>query len=174
MLKLPFKKVWKLSDDELRAFSNKEKRSISGHLGELIVQEYFNINGYNAVLSEDDYDMEKDITLNGKEKVQVKTRYPHYQRNLCSTKIEDWKFIQHVDRLIHLLPPEEDNLNFKLIEVIDKTKFKIYDTKQGRKMMGWCLSTNCKVLKTFKNPRLSQIFRILSVSDYDIVKKEYA
>lgn len=125
---------------------NKTNQERLGAIGEKIVAEVL-----NGVVSENKYDMEKDIILNDGTRVEVKTqvRYKHHNAFTIDTKYSNQiKKCTTVDRLIfveygrygHIRLYECIDRNYSIIQVYSKKMaafpidkmIKIYDKKHSK------------------------------------------
>ena len=136
-----------------------------GDIGEKLVAQL-----ENAVLSENMYDSEKDMTdANGK-KIEVKTQVRDKFRNCFSIRCDglvNFKKCLTVDRLIFV---EYDSTNIiKIFECIDKNSVFTYRTYTGNSMYGFPIN-KMKILHYYTDNVLAEQMRKLSNSKYIGVK----
>ena len=93
------------------------QRELLGAVGEGIVARYFNSKGSVVSLSEDKYDSEKDMIIDGKT-VEVKTLLPIYKYNAFCLPKQQAKKCESVDRLIFIEVPDIPSNEVVLLESI--------------------------------------------------------
>ena len=89
-----------MSYTSTRDFKNKEL----GTLGEKIIANYFNRQGIIAILSENPFDMEKDLTIDGKN-VEVKTLVPMIKDKAFMVRNSQLKKIKESHRTYFIAVP---------------------------------------------------------------------
>ena len=89
-----------MSYTNTRDFKNKEL----GNLGEKIIANYFNKRGKIAILSENPFDMEKDMTIDGM-KIEVKTLVPMIKDKAFMVKNSQLKKIKETHKTYFIAVP---------------------------------------------------------------------
>jgi hypothetical protein len=80
-------------------------KELLGAVGEGLVRRFFQSQGKIVIMSEDKYDDEKDMIVNGKT-VEVKTLLPVYKYNSFCLPCNQSKKCESVDRLIFIEVPD--------------------------------------------------------------------
>lgn len=88
-----------------------------GAIGEGIVRRFFESQGLKVVMSEDQYDSEKDMVVDGKT-VEVKTLLPIYKYSSFCLPVKQSKKCELVDRLIFLEVPDLPQEDVVILESI--------------------------------------------------------
>lgn len=91
--------------------NDSQRKETLGAVGEGIVRSFFESSGSSVVMSEDKYDMQKDMVVDGKT-VEVKTLMPIYKFNAFCLPTQQSRKCEEVDRLIFVKVPNlpEDDL----------------------------------------------------------------
>lgn len=135
--------------------SNKEKL---GAIGESIVAYYT-----NATLSENKYDMEKDMILENGKKIEVKTQNRHPWRHEFTVNTAYSNQLKKCLEVDHLMFVEYDSSDeVKIWECVDRS-YNVFTTKSGRRMAGWPIK-DMILYKTIVKPELAAAMRALSQS----------
>ena len=110
-----------MSYTSTRDFKNKEL----GTLGEKIIANYFNRQGIIAILSENPFDMEKDLTIDGKN-VEVKTLVPMIKDKAFMVRNSQIKKIKESHRTYFIAVPlsKLDNQYGGRVYELDPTRMK--------------------------------------------------
>jgi hypothetical protein len=112
------------------SLNRKERVRTLGALGENIVADYFSSKGCQVSQSEDWFDDEKDMTIDGKT-VEVKTLMPIYKFNSFCLPIEQGRKCEGVDRLIFVKIPAQRDDPIRLYEShIDTDANRRYDFRE--------------------------------------------
>lgn len=118
--------------------SNKNMEML-GRAGETIVNNYFASEGHKVVLSEDQYDRHKDMTVDDL-KVEVKTQVPYIYKDMFSIKPNQLKKCLNADKVVFVSVPSKKQMHHSdgKVYVIESKKLQYYPytTKDGRSMMG--------------------------------------
>lgn len=116
-----------------------------GGLGEQFVKDYFEYKECVVNLSKNQYDMEKDMMIDG-ESVEVKTVVPFITKNALAISESQLHKCMNVDRLIFVVyPPDKDKIwgaqykdlfDYDCISIYeapsrDKRSFDPYTTRSG-------------------------------------------
>jgi hypothetical protein len=81
-----------------------QRKELLGAVGEGIVRRFFQSNGLSVQMSEDKFDAEKDMIVEG-QTVEVKTLLPIYKYNAFCLPVQQSKKCEEVDRLIFIEVP---------------------------------------------------------------------
>jgi hypothetical protein len=82
-----------------------QRKEALGAVGEGIVRRFFEDQGLKVTMSEDKFDAEKDMIIDGKT-VEVKTLLPIYKFNAFCLPVQQSKKCESVDRLIFIEVPD--------------------------------------------------------------------
>lgn len=88
-----------------------------GAIGEGIVRRFFESQGCKVTMSEDKYDSEKDMIVDGKT-VEVKTLLPIYKYNSFCLPVQQSRKCESVDRLIFIEVPDLPQDDIVIMESI--------------------------------------------------------
>lgn len=138
--------------------SNRQKL---GDIGEAIVAYYV-----DGVLSENKYDMKKDMVLSNGEFAEVKTQNRHKWRHEFTVNLahsNQLKKCVSVDRLFFVEYDDSDDI--RVWECTNR-EYSTFTTKDGREMAGWPIKY-MTLFKTITEASLARRMRQLSQSkDY--------
>jgi len=125
------------------------KNQCMGNLGERLVANYYNGQGAGVMFSEDMYDSQKDLIINGVTNVEVKTQVPYYTKNLLTVKQNQLNKCLNVDILLFVVVPLRgyDNENARLMEPMDRSNYVEYGKDFGS-MVGWNMN-NMLTIETY-------------------------
>jgi hypothetical protein len=109
-----------------------------GRAGETIITNYCTAAGQKVLVSEDQYDNQKDMIIDGL-KVEVKTQVPYIYKNAFSFKPNQLRKCKNADRVIFISVPSKEKPHHSdgkvfLIKSADM-KYYPYKTKDGREMI---------------------------------------
>ena len=108
------------------------KKDQLGYIGEYLVRELFGGN-----LSENKFDMKKDIILNNGEFAEVKTQNRDKYRNMFTVNTMHSNQVEKCVAVKNLYFVEYDKSNcVKIWECVDR-QYTIFETNDGRLMAGW-------------------------------------
>jgi len=121
--------------------THNERIVILGKIGENIVSNWLSRTGHVVELSLDNYDRQKDMTVDGERLVEVNTEQPYVMRNCVSFRPSQLKKCSSVDDLYVVTSPALINTSYKhngKIFRIDPKNFNSfrYTTKFGVDMIG--------------------------------------
>jgi len=148
-------------------YADKLKMSMLGNAGEKIVEEYFREKGHAVASSTSIYDSIKDLTVNDKYTIEVKTQQLFHTANAFTIKPDQLLKCLNVDILIFVETPSFENGNTISIWGYPKNKRQYTEriTKDGRKMyLFW--RDNGTLFKTIDNPKRIREFKQQSNSDW--------
>ena len=110
-----------------------------GRAGETMVVNYFNNQGQKVVASEDQYDSQKDMLVEGM-KVEVKTQVPYIVKDMFSFKPNQLKKCLNADKVVFVSVPSKKQQHHSdgMVYVVESKKMQYYPytTKDGRNMIG--------------------------------------
>lgn len=109
-----------------------------GRAGETIIVNYCTAAGQKVIVSEDQYDSQKDMIIDGL-KVEVKTQVPYIYKNAFSFKPNQLRKCKNADRVIFISVPSKEKPHHSdgkvyLIKSAEM-KYSSYKTKDGRDMI---------------------------------------
>lgn len=140
--------------------TNKEKL---GYIGEVLVKTYF-----GGELSENKFDMKKDITLSTGEMIEVKTQNRDKYRNMFTVNTMHKNQVEkcvNVDKLYFVEYDSSDTIRIWMCS--DRT-YTIHETSDGRLMAGWPIS-KMTMIGMLEDNELARQMRSLSQSrDYSL------
>jgi len=141
--------------------------SMLGNAGEKIVEEYFREKGHTVASSTSIYDSIKDLTVNDKYTIEVKTQQLFHTANAFTIKPDQLLKCLNVDILIFVETPSFENGNTISIWGYPKNKRQYTEriTKDGRKMYLFSRD-NGTLFKTIDNPKRIREFKQQSNSDW--------
>ncbi len=139
-----------------------------GAVGEGIVRRFFEAQGCSVTMSEDEFDDEKDMIVDGKT-VEVKTLLPVYKYKSFCLPIKQSRKCETVDRLIFIQVPDSPDEELIIFESVrDEDTGRRYDFREvfnGE----WCQFYRLTFLQELgrirDNTASSSIYN-LSPSDY--------
>jgi hypothetical protein len=109
-----------------------------GRAGETIIVNYCTAAGQKVTLSEDQYDSQKDMIIDGL-KVEVKTQVPYIYKNAFSFKPNQLRKCKNADRVIFISVPSKEKPHHSdgKVYLIKSAEMKhsSYKTKDGRDMI---------------------------------------
>jgi hypothetical protein len=109
-----------------------------GRAGETIIVNYCTAAGQKVTVSEDQYDSQKDMIIDGL-KVEVKTQVPYIYKNAFSFKPNQLRKCKNADRVIFISVPSKEKPHHSdgKVYLIKSTEMKHYPykTKDGRDMI---------------------------------------
>ena len=109
-----------------------------GRAGETIIVNYCTAAGQKVILSEDQYDSQKDMIIDGL-KVEVKTQVPYIYKNAFSFKPNQLRKCKNADRVIFISVPSKEKSHHSdgKVYLIKSAEMKHspYKTKDGRDMI---------------------------------------
>ncbi len=137
-------------------------KSTLGSIGERLVADHF-----GAKLSEDLYDKEKDMTMPDGTTIEVKTQYPlsfgQFSNTTFTVKVDQLPKCLNCDKLIFVGFDETDTI--RIYECVDRNKFVVYNTRDGRQMAGWELPS-LKLISAIQDKDLAMRMQDLTSSKY--------
>jgi hypothetical protein len=130
-----------------------KRKELLGAVGEGIVRRFFENQGLQVTMSEDKYDSEKDMIVDGKT-VEVKTLLPIYKFNAFCLPVQQSKKCESVDRLIFIEVPDmpED-------EVIIRESIRDEETGRRWEWRDWFNKQSCQFY------RLTNLVEIGKIKD---------
>jgi hypothetical protein len=137
-------------------YSNKSQ--ILGRIGEIIIS-YIN----NYILSENKFDMEKDMShrrIDLKTEVKTQTPYPQGEYIYTVPASQEQKCM-NADSLQFVIYDNTDTV--KILECVDRTKYRHYTTSKGSKMIGFHKDA-VKLLHEINSKDLAKFMRYYSQS----------
>ena len=148
-------------------YADKLKMTMLGNAGEKVVEEYFRDKGYAVSSSTSIYDSIKDLTVNDKYTIEVKTQQLFHTANAFTIKPDQLLKCLNVDILIFVETPSSENGNTISIWGYPKNKRQYTEriTKDGRKMYLFSRD-NGTLFKTIDNPKRIREFKQQSNSDW--------
>jgi hypothetical protein len=109
-----------------------------GRAGETIIVNYCTAAGQKVTVSEDQYDSQKDMIIDGL-KVEVKTQVPYIFKDAFSFKPNQLKKCKNADRVIFISVPSKEKPHHSdgKVYLIKSAEMKYYPykTKDGRDMI---------------------------------------
>jgi hypothetical protein len=160
-----------------------EKKERFGQMGEELVADYFRSKKRNVEMSDNKYDMVKDMTVDGKT-VEVKTENPFYmQRAITISKDASNQLPKclKVDRLIYVIVPLEkdsiysnrilqddlwrwDGIEIREAPPVGERKYFYSDTSTGKRV---CFPIeDSKLLKCITDEKTLKLFQKYSTSNF--------
>lgn len=147
-----------------------------GSVGEGIVRRFFESQGCTVEMSEDQYDQDKDMIVDGK-LVEVKTLLPVYKYNSFCLPIGQSRKCESVDRLIFLEVPDSPQDEVAILESLrDEDTGRRYDFREVFKGE-WCQFYRLTFLKEIgriQDRNASESMYNLSPSSYKGFKDVYS
>lgn len=144
---------------------NKEKQDLLGQIGEMTIKTICEANGHIVCLSEDKFDSEKDMTIDGKT-TEVKTQVPWFVKRYLTFGANQEKKMRNVDLLFVVGYNHTPNKQFNWANKIWRVKsdFKIaskYKMNNGKEMFAislddpavseWCNTPDEAVIELAKH-----------------------
>jgi hypothetical protein len=121
---------------DLKNRSDDEKRGYQGKVGENIVANYYIERGKKVILSFDQHDEEKDLTIEGFA-VEVKTMVPYFSEDAFSFRISQLEKCKNVDIVYFVSVPAEGRTHFSFGKVYrirsEKMKYSFYYKTYGER-----------------------------------------
>lgn len=148
-------------------YPDKHKMTMLGNAGEKVVEEYFRERGHVVASSTSIYDNIKDLVIDGKFTIEVKTQQLFHRKESFSIKHNQLSKCLNVDYLIFVETPSIENGDTISIwgYTKDKRQYEDYTTKDGRKMYLFP-KVNGTLLKKIKDAKRIKEFRQNSNSDW--------
>ena len=148
-------------------YADKLKMTMLGNAGEKVVEEYFRDKGHVVSSSTSIYDSIKDLMVDDKYTVEVKTQQLFHVENAFSIKPDQLLKCLNVDYLIFVETPSFQNGNTISIwgYTKDKRQYTERLTKDGRKMYLFSRA-NGTLLRKIDNPKRIREFKQHSNSDW--------
>ena len=115
--------------------SYKTKKEKLGYIGEYLVKHIF-----GGVMSENKFDMKKDITLDNGAMVEVKTQNRDKYRNMFTVNTMHKNQVEKCVNVDKLYFVEYDDSNTIRVWMCSDRTYTIYETRDGRLMAGWPIS----------------------------------
>jgi hypothetical protein len=104
-----------------------QRKEMLGAVGEGLVRRFFESQGLKVTMSEDKYDSEKDMVVDGKT-VEVKTMLPIYKFKAFCLPVQQSRKCESVDRLIFIEVPDTPQEDIVFLEsMIDPEVGRRYD-----------------------------------------------
>jgi hypothetical protein len=112
------------------SLSRQQRVEMLGAIGEGIVRRFFESQGCTVTMSEDKYDAEKDMVVDG-QNVEVKTLLPVYKFKSFCLPIQQSKKCESVDRLIFIEIPDMPQEEVVILESLkDEDTGRRYDFRE--------------------------------------------
>jgi hypothetical protein len=144
------------------------KKDQLGYIGEHLVKELFGGN-----LSENKFDMKKDIVLDSGEFAEVKTQNRDKYRNMFTVNTMHTNQVEKCVSVQRLFFVEYDASGVvKIWECVDR-QYTIYETRDGRLMAGWPIS-KMNLVKQIDDKELADQMKSLSQSRDFSLNSPYA
>lgn len=144
------------------------KKDQLGYIGEYLVRELFGGN-----LSENKFDMKKDIILNSGEFAEVKTQNRDKYRNMFTVNTMHSNQVEKCVNVQRLFFVEYDSSGaVKIWECTDR-EYTIYETRDGRLMAGWPIA-RMNLVKQIDDKELADQMKSLSQSRDFSLNSPYA
>lgn len=139
-----------------------------GAIGEGIVRRFFQAQGCQVQMSEDKFDAEKDMIVDGKT-VEVKTLLPIYKYNSFCLPLQQSKKCESVDRLIFIEVPDLPEDEVVLLESI-----KDPETNRRYDFRDWFNNERCQFYRLTNLVEIGRIQdRNASTSMWNLSPSEY-
>jgi len=141
-----------------------------GAMGEYLVRKVFSQMGYNVKLSDNPYDSEKDMTINGK-LCEVKTQQRYHLKKMLTIRDNQINKCQNADILIFVEYPtlKSNDITIRMW-IADKKETRqideIFFTRQGRKMAGY-KTENLRLFYEFESREWSNKFHSVTNSKWE-------
>jgi hypothetical protein len=139
-----------------------------GSYGESLVEHYFAIKGCQVKRSEDWFDDEKDMTIDG-QTVEVKTLFPIIMYNSFCIPWKQVRKCEEVDRLIFVKIPYEENGPVHIYEALrDEETGRRYDFREkfNSETCAFFRLTFLKEIDIIHSSEISKTLFDLSLSTY--------
>ena len=146
--------------------NNEVKMQMKGKFGERIASHVLSELGYNVTDSLSQWDSEKDLTLDGKWKCEVKTQEAFHTENAFSIMANQLKKCKNVDLLLVVETfNNKDQIKVWGNKDPDTRKFYTKHTRDGRTMK--LIKKDCfKLMKHIIDPDIIEEMRGFSVSEW--------
>lgn len=148
---------------------NRQQRvEMLGAVGEGIVRRFFQSQGAQVVMSEDKFDSEKDMVVDGKT-VEVKTLLPVYKFRSFCLPVQQSRKCESVDRLIFIEVPDLPEDDVVILEsVVDTETNRRYDFREhfNKQYCQFYRLTNLVEIGRIKDRNASTSMWNLSPSEY--------
>lgn len=148
---------------------NRQQRvEMLGAVGEGIVRRFFQSQGAQVVMSEDKFDSEKDMVVDGKT-VEVKTLLPVYKFRSFCLPVQQSRKCESVDRLIFIEVPDLPEDDVVILEsVVDTETNRRYDFREhfNKEYCQFYRLTNLVEIGRIKDRNASTSMWNLSPSEY--------
>ena len=102
------KRLMNMGEEYIMNMTKEQKMVELGAIGEEMVADLFRLRGHKVVLSENKYDSEKDMMIDG-QTCEVKTQMPYFLRKLFSVKPDQHFKCINADKLIWVEAPSKHN-----------------------------------------------------------------
>ena len=148
-----------------RNLRSERKMLLLGAEGEKLVKAVHEIAGYTVELSEDSWDSEKDMLIDGKT-CEVKTQIPIITKKSMAVESRNYEKCTNVDILIFVEIPYSNkygvNETVNIYQALDRnaTEFR---TADGRNMMLYPIS-NMQLISKIEDTKICERFASLSNS----------
>lgn len=141
------------------------KRKNLGDIGENICLKYLSLEGLEPILSENRFDIEKDIILKDGRLVEVKTQPAYWSTNIVSIKENQLKKCLECDILLFVLTPLEDRPHYSYQNCILR-----FDNPKNIKYEKYRKEFGSMIGFPIKQPGLDLVYQIIDKNDINLLR----